>query len=189
MSWQAFVEGMLRPPPQPDMTGSLEQAEDVQLASLTAQLCALDPSIPKDCFSRLLFKCQSRDMRRAVYSRHAHVRRGRAVDQPKLGSASVFARHPCRLQGATRSRLSQFGCCRRRRVAALSSYEKATSQPGSRVSRDSRVQGAPSGESGPVPLPRFYATVADALQLGKGFSVCRLLELQHAATRMGVMRA
>ena len=49
------------------------------------------------------------------------------------------------------------------------------------------VGGRPDGgtgtalDVGPAGTPRFYAIVAEALQLGRRFTVSRLLELQHAA--------
>ena len=50
----------------------------------------------------------------------------------------------------------------------------------------SRIDGGADGEPNVQTSHRLFATVTEALKLGRRFSVCHLLELQHSATGSGV---
>ena len=81
----------------------------------------------------------------------------------------------------------------KRRAAAIAGHERAVAQPSSssplhslpRGSFGAQAGGDGGGGEGVAEPPRFCATVEEALQLGRQFSMWRLLELQHSATRGG----
>ena len=126
-----------------------------------------------------------------------------AEERDRLGTLVVqLCAHAANLSRAVLLRLLD-RCQRRdlrgaalnkRRAGALAGHDRAIAQPSSssplhslphKHSTFAPLGGDGGGSEGPLEPPRFCATVEEALQLGRRFSMWRLLELQHSATRKG----
>lgn len=142
----------------PPSTAETSQADGERdtLGELAFQLCIQAPSCTRNVLVRLLTRCQRAELRGSRFSKRR---------------ASVLYAHERASVGFPPSHKRSSSI----RRASRDGNVRLTNS----MNRDSNV-GANETLKEP---PNFFATVEQALQLGRRFSIRRLLELQHSASR------
>ncbi|KAL1508239.1 hypothetical protein AB1Y20_004356 [Prymnesium parvum] len=151
---QELLDPLLRAPSESMFATDAEEYDG--LGSLIVQVCSHAPDISRAVLLRLLSRCRLPGIPGGVLNR----RRAAVVDGHERAMASPSTGSSMCSHGTPQRRGNECGAVMRRGSDANLGVSDSLSEP-----------------------PSFFATVDEALQLGRRFSICRLLELQHSGKR------